>query len=168
MPLAYFLLLLFFWYWLELPIQDWIKVVECGRPCLIAELKRKVFSIRYDVDYRLFFFFFNICPLSSWGNPLLFFIYSGFQEWVLNFVKLTFCVSWDDCMVFLYLPIWWIALTSVFLVLFILNNFWLCCVFIVAQALIVVSRDFSRCGGFPCCRAEPLGRVGFCCGLGAQ
>ena len=69
-----------------------------GHPRLVPDLGGKTFNISPFSDMQVF----HRCPLSVWGNSFLFFVCICYLEWVFNFVKYFFCISWNDMIFPLY------------------------------------------------------------------
>ena len=111
-----FFLFFFFFFlvcllWLGLPRLCWIKVVRVATLFFLM-LKKLLpaFHTKYDAAYR--FAIWGLVMMSY--VPFIHILLSPFyHKWMLNLVRSFLCISWDDCMVFIFhLLMWCIILTD--------------------------------------------------------
>ena len=85
--------------WLGLPILCWIEVLIVGILVLFLILEERLSAFHYWLWYQLWVH--HIWPLSCWCMFLLYPLCWEFLSKVLNFVKLSFCIYWDNHIVFI-------------------------------------------------------------------
>jgi hypothetical protein len=93
-------------HWLELAVLWWVRMVS-KHPCFVPNLSRKAFSLLLlSTKLALVFYTSEIINLRTFPLSSCF----SYDEWVLKFVMLFFCIDWYDHVVFHLQPVkeWWL------------------------------------------------------------
>ena len=107
-PFGYILFLSLVWLmWLGLPMIHWIEVPGVGILVLFLNLMGSFSAFHSWISCLLWacqngFYYIEICSFYTHFGQSFF-----YHKWMLNFIKCSFCVYWDDHVILSFLLLMW-------------------------------------------------------------